>query len=459
MGISSELMLTWLQSITGDRELPEWSLEQYLAAIPRLENLSDLPTGTPVLVRGDTDCKPGEAVGVGDIRLRSMRATLEFGRARGWKQVVFGHIGREPQLSLVKVARRLSQILETEVPLIDNWLDNAANTITAQAADRIANAKPGSVMLLENTRAYDIERVLWKAKPADLPGLSAKLAGVANEFREKIARVFVNEAFSAGSLDASSTVIPAAMDRVALGSYVAEQLSGPMLQCIQAQLVIFSGLKADKLDDMQAIIRRGHVRTLFCAGSLAMAVKKADAQLAGSDFSLGVSEDPAHADKPYFVPPQRVEQAKRMLVEGRKAGIEFVLPVDFVLEDGTSSDTVGPGRQQFDIGPKSTEHFSKSIDAFIAKAHGQKLVAFHNGVFGMFEDPRFESGTRKFMPELKKLKDAGMLVYVGGGEGGSALERYGHPDWITHCFTAGGTVLNALGADPIPYLVALRLKA
>ena len=82
-------------------------------------------------------------------------------------------------------------------------------------------------------------------------------------------------------------------------------------------------------------------------------------------------------------------------------------------------------------------------------------VAFHNGVFGMFEDPRFEEGTRKFTRQLKRLTDAGVAVYVGGGEGGKALEKYGEPNWVTHVFTAGGTVLNALGSEPVPYLVAL----
>ena len=85
-------------------------------------------------------------------------------------------------------------------------------------------------------------------------------------------------------------------------------------------------------------------------------------------------------------------------------------------------------------------------------------VAFYNGVFGMFEDPRFEAGTRDFVPQLKRMKDAGIEVYIGGGEGGAALEKYGHPDWVTHTFTAGGTVLNALGSQPVPYLVALRLQ-
>jgi phosphoglycerate kinase len=50
-------------------------------------------------------------------------------------------------------------------------------------------------------------------------------------------------------------------------------------------------------------------------------------------------------------------------------------------------------------------------------------------------------------------------VYIGGGEGGTALEQYGQPDWVTHTFTAGGTVLNALGAEPVPYLMALRAAA
>jgi phosphoglycerate kinase len=77
----------------------------------------------------------------------------------------------------------------------------------------------------------------------------------------------------------------------------------------------------------------------------------------------------------------------------------------------------------------------------------------------MFEDPRFENGTKNFMPQLKRLKDAGVEVYIGGGEGGAAMEKYGSPDWITHCFTAGGTVLNALGSAPVPYLQALYMAA
>jgi phosphoglycerate kinase len=317
------------------------------------------------------------------------------------------------------------------------------------------------VIVLENVRKYDVERVLWKAKPADLPNVAGRLSKFANEMAQKIAQVYIHEAFSAGSLDASSVVVPAAMMRVAFGQYEAEQFDVQLRDCLNAQVVIFSGLKADKLDDMEAMINRGKIRLVITAGSLAMALKKASEELAGHEFNLGASEDPANSDKPFFIPRNRIEQAKKMLVEGRKKGIEFVMPIDFTLQDGSVATAIGPGQQQFDIGPASSDLFEKTVTRIIDAHRNDQppAVVFHNGVFGMFEDPRFESGTKKFVPQLKRMKDAGLKVYIGGGEGGTSLERYGQPDWVTYVFTAGGTVLNALGSEPVPYLVALEMAA
>ncbi len=462
MAITTEAMAAWCRKLLGaDPNTPRLTLEQYLGSIPRLDCLTKLPSGTAVLIRGDVDAKPGATIGEGDIRLRSMKDTLKFGQERGWKQIIFGHVGREPEKSLNKVAARLGEILGTEVIFIEDWLDPATTTINDDVAKTIANAAAGSVIVLQNTRKYDIERVLWKAKPADIDNLAEKLAKLANEFAEKVAKVYVHEAFSAGSLDASSVAVPAAMDKVTLGKYEAEQFDGHLKECLRAQMVIFSGLKIDKLDDLQAMIDRGAIRKVIAAGSLAMALKKASAELEGNEFDLGLSEDPAHKDKPYYIPRERIDQAKRMLTEGRAKGIEFILPVDFVLQEGQVSEAVGPGNQQFDVGPASSALYEKVVTDFIAanKNANPAAVVFHNGVFGMFEDPRFEAGTKKFIPQLKRMTDAGIKVYVGGGEGGKALEQYGQPDWVSYCFTAGGTVLNALGSEPVPYLVALKLAA
>ncbi|MGA2066425.1 MAG: phosphoglycerate kinase [Thermoguttaceae bacterium] len=459
MPITTEQMLNWCRGILGDDpQVPKQPLEAYLRVIPRLASLADVPRGTPVLVRGDVDAKPGGKLGEGDIRLRSMRATLDFGRQKGWKQIVFGHIGREPDKSLSKVRARLAEILGCEVGFVADWLDPATTTVRPELVEAIRQLAPGGVILLENVRKYDVERALWKAKPADLPKLADRLARLADELAGKVARVYVHEAFSAGSLDASSVVVPAAQERVALGLYEAEQFDVRLRDCLAAEMVVFSGLKADKLDDMEAMINRGKIRLVLTAGSLAMALKKAAAELEGRDFPLGAAEDPANGDKPYFISRKRIEQAKQMIREGRTKGIEFVMPVDFVLQDARVSAQIGPGDQQFDVGPATGRLFADTVTKFI-EARPAGAVAFHNGVFGMFEDPRFEEGTRSFMAQLKRMKDAGIKVYIGGGEGGAALEKYGRPEWVTYVFTAGGTVLNALGSEPVPYLAALAMAA
>jgi phosphoglycerate kinase len=462
MPVTAATMQSWIAALLGaDQQAQARRLEDYLSGIPRLDALADVPSGTPVLVRGDLDVKLGPRVGDGDERLQSMLETLRFGRQRGWKQVLFGHVGRKPEGTLAPVAARLSQLLEAPVEFLGDWLDESKTTIQDAVPGAIRRAPPGGILLLENTRKYKIECLLWKATAADAAKLSEPLAQLANQFAERVARVYVNEALSAGSPDASSTIVPAAMDRVALGRYVAGEFDGPMLRCRQAQLVVFSGVKIEKLDDLEAIIDRGVVRMVLAGGSLAMALKKAAAAARGEEFHLGVAEDPAHQDKPYYIPPERIPQAARMLQSAARQKIEVVLPVDFVLADGSTSATIGPGRQQFDVGEETSKLFARKLDEFIAAHRGQSppAVAFHNGVLGMFEKEPFERGTKAFIGDLKRLKDAGLEVYVGGGEGGKALELYGQPDWVTHCFTAGGTVLNALGGQPVPYLLALYMAA
>src|ERR1700689_1253376 len=104
MQISDQKMQQWCRTLLSASPAPHKSLGDYLAAIPRLKSLADLPLGAVVLIRGDVDAKPGAKIGEGDERLRSMVSTLKFGMERGWKQVVLGHIGRKPEGSLNKVA-------------------------------------------------------------------------------------------------------------------------------------------------------------------------------------------------------------------------------------------------------------------------------------------------------------------------------------------------------------------
>src|SRR5262249_10309015 len=154
--------------------------------------------------------------------------------------------------------------------------------------------------------------------------------------------------------------------------------------------------------------------------------------LAGMPFEMGVSAQP---DSKIFIPPERIEQARGMLTAARGKGVEFVLPVDFILGDGKPADAIPSGGAQFDVGPKTIALHAAKVDEFI-RYHQRKVaegkgpaVAFHNGVFGMFEKEEYAVGTRKFIEQLRKMTSAGLLVYVGGGEGGTALHKYGQESW------------------------------
>lgn len=467
VSVTVEQTTAWCQKLV--EKTPDFPLlEACLDVIPELSSLSDLPEGTRVLIRGDTDVVVADDGTIEeDVRLRSLWETLKFCFDKRWVPIVYGHRGRDPQLSLAPVAEYLKTMMiegglvPTDFCFIEDWMDDVTGQIHPAAGATVRRLAAKSLVVLENTRKYSLEQALWKIKPADVPQVAEKLKNYANGMREQFAAVHINEGFAASNRDLSSTVVPLTMDRVALGAYIDRELREHTTKTRQSELVIFSGMKINKLDDLEQILQRGQVRIVIAAGSLAMSLKKADAELRGETFSVGLAEDPSQK---IYIPPERREQSKRMLQHGQKNDVRFVLPADFILGDGTASETIPADGAQFDVGPKTIALHQQVVGEFI-EYHDTKVAdgkgpafAFHNGVFGKFEEDQFSQGTRQFMAQLKRMHDAGVQVYVGGGEGGAALTRYGDERWVTHSFTAGGTLLKALGVEPIPYIKALMLK-
>jgi len=469
VSVTQQQVVEWCKKqVASATDFP--SLESCLEAIPSLETLAPLPRGTRILVRGDTDVVFDDQGNIEeDVRLQSLVQTVKYGLEKGWVLILYGHRGRDPQLSLKPVADYMQKLMREkgfpnlEVQFCSNWMDDSTGKIDPEAGKQVASLSPGSLIVLENTRKYKLEQALWKAKAPDIEAMGERLANYANGMREQFASVHINEGFASSNRDLSSTLVPLTMDQVAFGSYIDTELKKHVTRTRLAEMVIFSGLKINKLDDLQAILNRGQVKLVIAAGSLAMALKKAVAELDGTTFDMGEAGDPAKSDSKIYIPPERIAQAKEMVQKGRSNGVEFVLPVDFILGDGNASDTIPNGAAQFDVGPKTIELQAKKVGEFInysaekQKAGKGPAVCFHNGVFGMFEKEQFANGTRKFVDQLKRMHESGVEVYVGGGEGGAALMRYGNESWVTHCFTAGGTILKALGTEPIPYVKALYL--
>lgn len=441
-----------------DETLNAVPLEELLEVIPAVDQLRDVPAGTVVLVRMDLDVPLKEGEITDPARIKAGLQTLRYCMEKGWTTILFGHIGRDKHLTLKPVSKAFSEEADRDIEFIPGWIDEEQMKLHDSFVTKLKASPPGTIFMLENTRKYDVERALWKAKEADFPGIAGKMYTLAEDIRERVSSVEINEAIAASNFDFSSSVLPLVMAKTAVGFNLSEEMKKHIVDARQANLVVMSGLKINKLDDLENILARGKVKRIIAAGSLAMSLKKAKAQLAGGDFCIGRAETDESAK--FFISSERVEQGKRILQNCLKNSIEVTLPVDFLLDNGETSETIPAGCVQFDVGPKSRELFAKTIADYIAqsKEAGEKYTMFYNGVFGKFEDPRYEKGTREFIALLKEMTRAGIATYVGGGEGRLALIKYGSAADVVHAFTAGGTILKSLSNRHIAFLKAMYLQ-
>jgi len=441
-----------------DPQLDSIPLEEILDFIPTVDRLKDVPEGTTVLVRVDLDMPVVDGKVADLSRIKANSPTIKYCSEQGWKVVLFGHLGRDKNISVIPVCEGYTEEIGKDIELISDWMNEAQVKLLDQVISKVAAAKPGAVFMLENTRKYNIERALWNASEDSFLDICDKMYSLALDFRERLTEIEINEAIAASNFDFSSSVLPLVMSKTVLGFYFSEEMKKHIKGARQANMLVISGLKINKLDDLEAILERRKVKWIITAGSLAMALKKAHAQLGGGDFCIGQAE--TNETKKFYIPHDRIEQGKRIVQRCREDEVELVLPVDFVLDNGEIAKEIPHDRVQFDVGPETRELFLKKVSEYIykSKQSSEPFTMFYNGVFGKFEDSRYEVGTREFISHLRTMTQAGISTYVGGGEGRLALLKYGSISDVTHAFTAGGTILKSLSDRHIPFLKAMYLQ-
>ncbi|MCG2686504.1 phosphoglycerate kinase, partial [Candidatus Parcubacteria bacterium] len=99
-----------------------------------------------------------------------------------------------------------------------------------------------------------------------------------------------------------------------------------------------------------------------------------------------------------------------------------------------------------DIGPQTIENYCQ----IISKA---KTIVW-SGPLGIFEEPRFERGTRAVVEAVVR---SSAFVVAGGGDTLAALEKFGYRDKIGFVSTGGGAMLEFLGGRKLPGLDALDI--
>jgi phosphoglycerate kinase len=376
-----------------------------------MRTLDDLDVaGKRVVVRVDFNVplKHGEITD--DTRIRAALPTLRELRDRGAAQLVLlAHLGRpkgrDPQLSLAPVARRLGELLGTDVALAD------------EPEPPLPDAP---VVMVENVRFF-------YGETQDDEALARRYAALGD--------VYVDDAFGAAhrahaSTHGVATLLPSAAGRL-----------------LQREVETLTGILRDPPRPLVAIV--GGAKVTDKIGVLDAFLQRADAILIGGAMCFPFFFAQNHGIGSSLCEREGVPAAKRVLEEASREGTaELVLPVDLVLGREFSADTevreldgvdVPEGWMGLDVGPRTARAYAERIA-------GAGSV-FWNGPMGAFELPPFAAGTRTV---AQAVADAPGTTVVGGGDSAAALTQFGLADEVTHLSTGGGASLELIEGKTLP---------
>ena len=383
--------------------------------------------GKRVLVRVDfsVPLEPQTLVVADDTRLRAALPTIKHLMQKGAKVILGSHLGRPEgkvveRLRMAPVAERLSQILGTPVRTTKDCIGAGVEAATKEL-------KGGEVLVLENLSFHPEEQ-------RNAPEFAQALA--------RLADIYVNDAFGVAHRAYASTVGVAKYLPSAAGFLLEKEvdtLTGVLDSHIPPCAAIVGGAKAkDKIGLMENMMRK--VDSLILGGGM------------GSAF-LGTS---AYHPGSSPVAEGENEVARRLVERSAEMGVHLLLPADVVVAKTFDPEArsrvvpvseVPPTWQIMDIGPKT-------VTIFTAKLRKAKTIIW-TGSLGVFEFPRFRSGTTAIVELLAKLE---ATKVIAGGSIAEAIEALGLTDKMTHVSTGGGAALRLFEGIPLPAVEALPDK-
>ena len=382
--------------------------------------------GKKVLVRVDFNVPMDDNQNITDEnRILGAMPTIRYLMDQGAKTILCSHLGRPKgefnmKYSLAPVAKRLGELLKTDVKM--------AKDVVGEDADRVvASLKDGEVALLEHLRFH-------KEEEKNDEAFARKLASYAD--------VYVNDAFGTAHRAHASTEGVAHFLPAVSGFLIEKELQfmGKALDKPDRPFVaILGGAKvSDKLGVINNLLEK--VDTLIIGGAMAYTFTVAKGGKVGNSR---VEED-------------KLDYAREMMEKAKQKGVKLLLPVDTLIADKFDNDAntkvvptgeIPEGWEGLDIGPKTAEQFAKEIKA-------AKTVIW-NGPMGVFEMPNFAKGTQAL---AQAMADSSATTIIGGGDSAAAVIQMGFGDKISHISTGGGASLEFLEGLVLPGVAALNDK-
>lgn len=377
-----------------------------------------------VLVRCDFNVpldKNDENVITSDKRIIESLKTINYLVGAGAKTILCSHIGKTGQnKSLKPVAKKLSELLQMEVPLLKD-------IYSAETQNVINNMRDGEVVLLENTRMYEEEE-------KNDEEFAKKLAS--------FAEIFVNDAFGTAHRAHAST------------SGVAKYLPAVCGFLIEKEINALDNSINDPKRPLVAIIGGSKVSSKIAV--LTNLLDKVDTMLIGGAMSFTFLKAQGYNIGKSLVEDDKIEVAREILKKAKEKNIEFLLPIDHIESKDisgiyggvlTSDQNITDEYIGLDIG-------KKTIDLYASKIKNASTVVW-NGPVGMFEVDEFANGTKKIAEAMAMSK---AITIIGGGDSAAAVEKFGLSDKMTHVSTGGGASLELMEGKKLPGIEALQDK-
>ena len=391
------------------------------APVVSVINMVDLElAGKRVLIREDLNVPVVDGVISSDARIRAALPSIRTALDAGAAVMLMSHLGRptegqvDDKFSLQPVAKRLSELLGCDVPLVRDWIDGV-------------DIAPGDVVLLENVRFLEGEKACDAA-------LAKRMAALCD--------VFVMDAFGTAHRAQASTY--------GVAEHAPIACAGPLLSAELAALgkaledparpfvAIVGGSKVStKLTVLGALAEI--VDTLIVGGGIANTFIAAAGQNVGKSLHepdmLATASDLAanDADRADIPVPSDVVVATEFSADARAE----VKSVDAVLDDELI----------LDIGPQTAARFAEIIA-------GAGTIIW-NGPVGVFEFDAFGDGTRALAEAI--AASPGFSV-AGGGDTLAAIDKYEVADRISYISTGGGAFLEFVEGKTLPAVAILESR-
>jgi phosphoglycerate kinase len=357
-----------------------------------------------------------------DTRIRASLQGIQLGLERGAAVMVTSHLGRPKEGefsekdSLAPVAKRLSELMGREVPLVRDWVDGI-------------DIAPGEVKLLENCRFN-------KGEKRNDESLARNYAALCD--------VYVNDAFgTAHRAEASTHGIAKYAKLACAGPLLAGELEalGKALGNPKRPLVaIVAGSKVStKLTILKSLSTK--VDQLIVGGGIANTFMLA----AGLPVGKSLCE------------PSLAPEAKEIMVMMEARGAAVPIPEDVVVGKAFAADTparvkaandVDDDDMVFDIGPATATTYAGIL-------HNAATIVW-NGPVGVFEFDAFANGTRAV---AEAIATSTAFSIAGGGDTLAAIAKFGVTGKIGYISTGGGAFLEFLEGKTLPAVEILEQRA